>query len=119
MYYIRSSSEQLQVFLLSVGFGYAVGFFYGMIFFRRKKYRRSRAADVKEFLFFAVCTFLYFSFLLCVDNGCFRIYTLAGAAAGFTVRYAVLEVLRSALMPHFHKQKKGKSLLFLKKRKKL
>ena len=97
--YIQGMAVQTQIFLQCVGFGFCLGAVYDMIKFIRKSFSRSRRAVVIQDIFcFIVYTVLCFFFLLCINNGEFRLYALTGLAIGFFIYYFTLGALLSGVL---------------------
>lgn len=91
--YIQGMAQQTQVFMLSTGFGFLLGAVYDVIRFIRKIISPgSTATVIQDIIFFIICTFSVFAFLLCVDDGRFRLYPYLGMAAGFFIWYFTLGI---------------------------
>ncbi len=88
MVYIQGVAEQTRIFLLSVGFGFLLGVLYD--FFRTV---RLIISDSKGFvlfmdlLYFLVCTFLNFCYILAVDFGKIRFYVIFAEILGWLIYY--------------------------------
>ena len=86
--YSLSLAQQTRGFLLSLGFGFIMGFFYDVFRIVRICISRGRAAfivfDILYCIFLCFCTFL---FSLTVNEGEMRVYLLLGEAIGFAVYY--------------------------------
>lgn len=88
MEYIQGLSTQTSLFLYSLGFGFLLGILYDV--FRTVRMIISNGKGFVIFmdvLYFFVCGVLSFFFILVVDEGKLRIYTLLGEALGFAVYY--------------------------------
>ena len=89
--YIQGMAQQTQVFMLSTGFGFLAGALYDVIRFIRKIFSSSVGAVIfQDILFFIICTFGSFFFLLCVDDGKLRAYPYLGMLFGFFIWYFTL-----------------------------
>lgn len=86
--YSLSLAQQTKGFLLSLGFGFIMGFFYDVFRIIRICISRTKAAfivfDILYCTFLCFCTFLFF---LIVNEGELRAYLLLGEAIGFAVYY--------------------------------
>lgn len=86
--YSLSLAQQTKGFLMSLGFGFIMGFFYDVFRIIRISISRSKAAfvvfDILYCIFLCFCTFLFF---LTVNEGELRVYLLLGEAIGFAVYY--------------------------------
>lgn len=88
MDYIQGLAEQTEIFLYSLGFGFLLGILYCVF-----KAVRMLFPDLKGFVFFtdllyfAVCTFLLFCFILVTDSGRIRVYVAFGIILGWAVCY--------------------------------
>ena len=75
---------QLNIFLYSVGFGFAAALIYDIFksiqicFFNSHK-----ALFLKDLFYTLIFSYLYFIFILSVNNGKFRIYIILGLVLGF------------------------------------
>ncbi len=86
--YSFQQSEQLKLFLLSLGAGFFLGIIYDILRTVRLSFTRSKAAififDILYFLIFGLFTFL---FILAVNKGEIRFYLLFGEALGAVIYY--------------------------------
>ncbi len=88
MVYIQGLAEQTRIFLYALGFGFLLGLLYD--FFRTLRLIISRSRGFVLFmdlLYFAVCAFLTFCFILVVDSGRVRIYVALGEVLGWMIYY--------------------------------
>lgn len=89
--YIDDNGFHIQVFLMSVGFGFIVGTLYDMCRFLRMVFiKNNKAVFLQDILFFAVSAVLTFLFLLTVNGGRFRFYIFLALVLGFAVYYFTL-----------------------------
>ena len=88
MNYIQGLADQTEIFLYALGFGFLLGILYNLV-----KALRMINPGAKGFVFFldmlyfVVCTFLVFCFVMVTDSGNLRIYVVFGIALGWTVCY--------------------------------
>lgn len=88
MEYIQGLSTQTSLFLYSLGFGFLLGVLYDVFRIVRMIVSNNRYFVVfMDVLYFFVCGVLSFFFILVVDEGKLRVYTLLGEALGWTVYY--------------------------------
>ena len=88
MEYIQSISSQTMLFFLSLGFGFLLGVLYDVFRIVRKLAPKAKYfVFVIDFLYFMVCGILAFFFLLAVDEGRLRFYTLSGEILGWIIYY--------------------------------
>lgn len=88
MEYIHGLSTQGRMFLFSLGFGFLLGILYDLFRVIRLTVSRSRGFTLfMDLLYFAFCTVLTFFFLLVLDAGRIRLYSLGGELLGFLVYY--------------------------------
>ncbi len=88
MVYIQGVAEQTQIFLLSIGFGFLLGILYD--FFRTVRLIISESKGFVLFmdlLYFLVCTFLNFCYILTVDYGKIRFYVIFAEILGWLIYY--------------------------------
>ncbi|MBR5562579.1 MAG: spore cortex biosynthesis protein YabQ [Clostridia bacterium] len=88
MEYIQGLADQTEIFLYALGFGFLLGIIYGV--FRALRLIISNSGGFvffMDFLYFAVCTFLIFCFIMVTDNGRIRLYVAFGIILGWTVCY--------------------------------
>lgn len=122
--YIPEMAQQTRVFLLCVGIGFVLGILYDVVRMLRKIFFTSRKAlYVQDILYFVICTFCIFLFLLYANNGGVRAFNFVGMALGWVIYYFTLGVLNvkitEKIVHLFHKifKKFQKSIIFLKKHK--
>lgn len=88
MNYIQGMAEQTEIFFYSLGFGFLLGILYDV--FRTLRLTLSRSAWVTFFadtLYFILCGFLIFFFMLVTDKGRLRLYAAAGEILGWIIYY--------------------------------
>ena len=88
MEYIQGMAEQTGIFFYSLGFGFLLGILYDV--FRTLRLIVSRSAGFAFFadtLYFILCGFLIFFFMLVTDKGRLRLYTAAGEILGWLIYY--------------------------------
>lgn len=88
MDYIQGIAAQTEIFLYAFGFGFLLGILYDVFRTIRMIISNSKGfVLLMDLLYFAVCTFLTFCFVLAVDSGRIRIYAAAGWMLGWFVYY--------------------------------
>ena len=88
MDYIQGIAAQTEIFLYAFGFGFLLGILYDIFRVIRMIISGSKGFILfMDLLYFAVCTFLAFCFVLTVDSGRIRIYVAAGVILGWLVYY--------------------------------
>ncbi len=88
MIYIQGMAEQTEVFFYSLGFGFLLGVLYDVFRTLRLIISRSRGfVFFMDLLYFALCSFLIFFFMLVTDGGRMRLYSLAGEILGWLIYY--------------------------------
>lgn len=88
MVYIQGLAEQTRIFFYALGFGFLLGILYD--FFRTLRLIISRSKSFVFFmdlLYFAVCAFLTFCFILVADSGKIRVYVALGEVLGWMIYY--------------------------------
>ncbi len=86
--YLPSPELQTYAFLMCIGFGFILGFFYDLVRFLRKAFFNFKIAlVVQDISYCVVSTFLVYCFLLCVNDGEVRAYTIFGLMLGFVIYY--------------------------------
>ncbi len=88
MDYIQGMAEQTGIFFYSLGFGFLLGILYDI--FRTLRLIVSRSAGFAFFadtLYFTLCGFLIFFFMLVTDKGRLRLYAAAGEILGWLIYY--------------------------------
>lgn len=88
MVYIQGVAEQTQIFLFSIGFGFLLGILYDV--FRTVRIIISESKGFVLFmdlLYFLVCTFLNFCYILTVDYGKIRFYVIFAEILGWLIYY--------------------------------
>lgn len=96
--YIQGMAQQTQVFLLCAGFGFVMGAVYDVIrLFRKSFFHGYKSTAVQDIMFFVICTFCTFLFMLCANDGEMRLYPYLGSLAGFFIWYFTFGVLVSSL----------------------
>lgn len=98
MEYIHGLLTQGRMFLFSLGFGFLLGFLYDFFRFFRLLVNRSRGFTVfADIFYFLLSTLLTFFFLLVLDGGRVRLYSLGGELAGFLIYYFSFGVIAGAV----------------------
>ena len=91
--YSFEQSEQLNLFLLSLGAGFVLGVVYDILRTIRLTISKGKAIififDILYFLIFSLATFLFF---LAVNKGEFRSYMIIGEILGFLFYYAHITI---------------------------
>lgn len=88
MEYIQGLTAQTQIFLYALGFGFLLGILYGVFRLVRMILPDSKGfVFFTDLLYFVVCTFLVFCFILVTDSGKIRGYAAFGIILGWTVCY--------------------------------
>ena len=88
MDYIQGLAEQTEIFLYALGFGFLLGILYGIFRIMRTLIPHSKAVIfLSDLIYFAVCTFLIFCFILITDSGNLRGYVMFGVSLGWAVCY--------------------------------
>lgn len=88
MDYIQGLAEQTEIFLYSLGFGFLLGILYDVFRTLRLIISNSRLfVFIWDLLYFAVCSFLTFCFIMVIDSGKLRIYVALGEILGWLIYY--------------------------------
>lgn len=88
MDYIQGLADQTEIFLYSLGFGFLLGVLYCIFRTVRMIMPDSKGFVVfADLLYFAVCTFLIFCFIMVTDGGRIRVYVAVGIILGWAVCY--------------------------------
>ena len=88
MDYIQGIARQTEIFLYSLGFGFLLGIVYDIFRTLRLVVSRSKGfAFFCDLLYFAVCSFATFCFILVVDSGRVRLYVASGEILGWMIWY--------------------------------
>lgn len=88
MVYIQGLAEQTRIFLYALGFGFLLGILYDVFRTLRLIISRSRGFILfMDLLYFALCAFLTFCFILVVDSGRVRAYVALGEILGWLIYY--------------------------------
>ncbi len=88
MDYIQGLADQTEIFLYALGFGFLLGVLYDVFRTLRMIISESKGfVFFMDVLYFAVCTFLIFCFILVVDSGRIRVYVALGIILGWIVYY--------------------------------
>lgn len=88
MVYIQGMTEQARLFLFSVGFGFLLGILYDV--FRTVRLMISNSAGfvlTMDILYFCVCAFSNFCFVMALDGGRVRAFIALGEALGWMIYY--------------------------------
>lgn len=94
MDYIQGVADQTEIFLYALGFGFLLGVLYDVFrMFRLIISNSGRFVFFMDFLYFAVCTFLIFCFIMVTDSGRIRLYVAFGIILGWIVYYFSLGVI--------------------------
>ncbi len=137
MDYIQGLARQTEIFLYSLGFGFLLGIVYDVFRTLRLIVSGSKGfAFFCDLLYFAVCSFATFCFILVVDSGRVRLYVALGEILGWLIWYfsfgAIAMKATNAVVRFFRRiiltvskffrrimkrilKKCGKILLFVKK----
>ncbi len=88
MDYIQGLTDQTEIFLYALGFGFLLGILYCVFRMLRMMISDSKGfVFFMDLLYFAVCTILVFCFILVTDSGRIRIYVAFGMILGWVVCY--------------------------------
>lgn len=88
MVYIQGVAEQTQIFLFSIGFGFLLGILYDVFRTVRMIISESKGFVLfMDLLYFLVCTFLNFCYILTVDYGKIRFYVVFAQILGWLIYY--------------------------------
>lgn len=88
MVYIQGIAEQTQIFLYSLGFGFLLGILYDVFRTLRLIISRSKGfVFFADLMYFALCSFLTFCFIMVVDSGRVRLYVALGEILGWFIYY--------------------------------
>ncbi len=88
MDYIQGLADQTEIFLYALGFGFLLGILYDVFRTLRMIISGSKGfVFFMDVLYFTVCTFLIFCFILVVDSGRIRAYVALGIILGWVVYY--------------------------------
>ena len=88
MSYLPTMADQTKVFMLSLGMGFLLGILYDVFrMIRLIITDKPKAFIFQDILYFAVCTFISFLFLLGVNNGKVRSFELLGEILGWLIYY--------------------------------
>ncbi len=86
--YIPTPAHQTYVFLMCIGFGFALGIFYDLVRLLRKSFFTfKKALLIQDVLYCIISTFAVFCFLLCVNDGEIRFFTIFGLVTGWIIYY--------------------------------
>lgn len=88
MVYIQGLAEQTRIFFYALGFGFILGILYD--FFRTLRLIISQSkyfVFIMDMLYFTVCAFLTFCFVLVADSGRIRAYVALGEILGWLIYY--------------------------------
>jgi len=88
MVYIQGIAEQTRIFLYSLGFGFLLGILYDVFRTLRLIISRSKSfVFFADLLYFILCAFLTFCFIMVVDSGRVRLYVALGEILGWFIYY--------------------------------
>lgn len=88
MDYIQGLAGQTEIFLYSLGFGFLLGILYDVFRTLRLIISLSKGfAFFCDLLYFVICAFLTFCFILVADSGRVRLYVFFGEALGWFIYY--------------------------------
>ena len=88
MVYIQGLADQTEIFLCSLGFGFLLGILYDVFRILRIIFMKSKSFTFfADLLYFAVCAFLTFCFIMVVDSGRVRLYVALGEILGWLIYY--------------------------------
>ena len=89
-----NDSFQLNIILYSVGFGFFAALLYDIFkIIHSAIFKSVRFLFVKDFIYSIVTAFLYFIFLLAINNGKIRVYILIGTILGYICWFILLSSL--------------------------
>ncbi len=98
MVYIQGLAEQTRIFLFALGFGFLLGILYDVFRTIRLIISDSRIfVLIMDLLYFSVCAFLTFCFLLVMDSGKIRLYVALGEMLGWLIYYFSFGVIAMKL----------------------
>ena len=106
--YSVPQSQQLTIFLCSLGAGFILGIFYDVMRALRLSFTTSKAAVIIfDIVYFLLCGVLSFLFILSLNKGEVRFYIIAGEVIGWVFYYlsfglAVIKIT-DAFIVFFHK----------------
>lgn len=88
MEYIQGVAAQTRIFLFSIGFGFLLGILYDVFRTVRIVISESKGFVLfMDLLYFLVCTFLNFCYILTVDYGKIRFYIVFAEILGWLIYY--------------------------------
>lgn len=88
MEYLPGLAGQTRLFLLALGFGFALGVLYGLFrLLRLLLTRRGGWLPAQDVLYALCCTLLSFFFFLTVSDGSMRGFGVAGEILGWLIHY--------------------------------
>lgn len=108
MVYIQGLAQQTRIFMYSLGFGFLLGILYDIFRTLRLIISRSRGfVFFADILYFVLCAFLTFCFMLVADSGRVRLYVGGGEVLGWLIYYfsfgAIAIKTCNALVAFVHK----------------
>ena len=88
MDYIQGLAEQTEIFFYALGFGFLLGILYDVFRTLRLIISGSKSfVFFMDLLYFTVCAFLTFCFIMVADSGRVRIYVALGEILGWFIYY--------------------------------
>lgn len=100
-----SLSSQILTFLYAVLLGAIFGIIFDMFrLFRVFTKGNVFAVAAEDILFFVICAFLCYVFMLVFTHGTVRMYVFIASAAGFLIYYRTVGRLTLFLFSTFHKR---------------
>jgi spore cortex biosynthesis protein YabQ len=92
MLYLPSLADQTKLFLLSLGFGFALGVLYDVFRVLRLVFLsgKRRQILVQDILYAVICTLATFFFFLAAGDGALRFYTAFAVILGWLIYYISL-----------------------------
>ncbi len=102
--YSFNQSEQLNLFLLSLGLGFILGILYDILRTVRLTFGKSKILIfIFDILYFAVFSLLTFLFFLATNKGEFRSYMILGEILGWLFYYFSFGIAAKTFSEHFVK----------------
>jgi len=95
MPYLQGLSEQVNLFLNALGFGFLLGLFYGLFRIFRLLLGLKKLLAALDVCYVLLCAFLMFFYLLALNGGQMAAFMLFGTFFGWLVYYFSLGVLVS------------------------
>jgi len=100
--YSFEQSQQLNLFLLSLGAGFILGIVYDILRTIRLTFFKGKVAIfIFDILYFLIFSFLTFLFFLAVNKGEFRAYMILGEILGFVFYYLSFGIVAKSFTDKF------------------